>query len=436
MEVVLVQPASKGGMKFIRMRLEGDRVSREWGLVGGKTQSTSNVYKALNVGKANEKSPKQVAEEDFDRIRTKKVEEGYKEIVDNDWSGLTRAALREDYSDQLDTLDFDNPPTSFAASKPISKISDSALDKLIKSGNALVQNKENGLCHWVFVGDKGIRIFTRRMDDHTAKYPELVRAFEALPGVGPGSLFAVELVIKPTGKGHLADFKLVCGIGRADTVKGELKFEGGVLPKTQERKEANPVRACVFHCLYLNGDPLWEKPYREAWVVLSQLPPKEQGMVLFRPDTLTFTSAEQVRQSLRKNRGLTEGYVVWDLSAPIELSFTGKPKRRAAYKAKAVQETDVVVISVEAGKGKRQGKVAALTIGAYDEDGQFFAMGKCGSGLTDESAEPSFWADLPCVVQIEYAEQFETGKYQFPVFIAKHGDKDPKEVTVRREDFE
>ena len=61
--------------------------------------------------------------------------------------------------------------------------------------------------------------------------------------------------------------------------------------------------------------------------------------------------------------------------------------------------------------------------------GQLVDLGLVGSGLTDESSELSYWDKLPVVIQIEYSEQFDTGKYQFPVFVCKHGDKDPREVV-------
>ena len=57
--VTLVQSASKGGYKYISTELAGDTVSRSWGLVGGRSQKTSNTYGAKIVGKANEKSPEQ-----------------------------------------------------------------------------------------------------------------------------------------------------------------------------------------------------------------------------------------------------------------------------------------------------------------------------------------------------------------------------------------
>jgi len=225
---------------------------------------------------------------------------------------------------------------------------------------------------------------------------------------------------------------MICGIGRADTISGGLKFVDGKLPKTEERIIANPVRAMVFNIMWYDGEAMWEKPYKVAIHELMKIfPPEEDNGTLYHPVIHNnICDAATLRQRVQASRKTTEGIVVWDITKSCEVGFTGKPNRRACYKCKATQETDVVVYKVEEGKGKRQGKVATLYIGAYDEDGNIVELGKCGSGITDESAEPSFWNNLPCVVQIEYAEQFDTGKYQFPVFICKHGDKKPKEVTM------
>ncbi|HDL86548.1 MAG TPA: hypothetical protein ENH11_09535 [Candidatus Acetothermia bacterium] len=437
--MILVQPASKGGYKYIRMLVKGATLEREWGLAQGKSQSTSNTYKALNVGKVNEKSPKQVALEDYERVLKKKTEEGYREVTLTEFEKICAGGSREDHSSEMDVIDFDSPPTSFAVSKPIAKITDKKLQKLLDVGNAIVQMKENGLCHWIFVGTAGkIRIFTRRMDDHTSKYPELVAYLEELE-IPNKSVLACEIVIVATGRGHLHDFKLVCGISRADTVKGKLKFVDGDdgyphLPKTEARIKANGVRAMVFTILWWGGEVWHDKPYSKIFEKLTkEFSDKISSSAAYGPEARNYPPGARVgglHADAKKNRVWREGYVIWDRNASVEVSFTGKPKRRACYKLKPTQETDVIVVSVESGKGKRQGKVASLNLAAYDENGKLVDLGKCGSGLTDESAEPSFWEDLPCVIQIEYAEQFETGKFQFPVFIMKHGDKQPKEVTI------
>lgn len=438
MKVILVQAAAKGGYKCIHMELAGDTLAREYGLVGGKMQTTSNTYKALNVGKKNEKSPECVALEDYERILKKKTEEGYREISEQEFRKISGGEFREDHSSDLDVLeDFLNPPRSFTCSKPITSISDKKLDRLILDCQAIIGEKENGLCHWIFVDfpdnheDMGVRIFTRRMDDHTAKYPGIVKAVQALP-IGGQTVFATELVINPTGDGHLADFKKICGISRADTVKGELKFVDGRLPKTEDRTAKNVVRAMIFHVLWLNGQPLWSEPYHKAhnWLT-KNIPAKDVGGRLFHQVLENFESAGDLRAGASANRARNEGYVIWDRDACAEVGFTGKPKRRACWKAKPVQETDVVVTELlMEGRGKRQGKVGALQIGAYDENGIIVDLGKVGSGLTDESAEPGFWPELPCTIMIEYAEQFETGKFQFPVFKHIHPDKSPSEVVI------
>jgi ATP-dependent DNA ligase len=123
--------------------------------------------------------------------------------------------------------------------------------------------------------------------------------------------------------------------------------------------------------------------------------------------------------------------VVWNIDENAEITYNGKPNRRACYKLKAKEEDDVVAYGYTEGSGSKQGKVGSLLIGKYNKEGEMVEMGSVGTGLKikEGDCEIENWT-FPCVIEIEYEQQFETGRYQFPVFIKKHGDKIPEEVVL------
>ena len=55
-------------------------LTTRWGKIGGKEQTTSHTYDAINVGKRNELSPADAALADYFRKRTKKEREGYNRV--------------------------------------------------------------------------------------------------------------------------------------------------------------------------------------------------------------------------------------------------------------------------------------------------------------------------------------------------------------------
>ena len=75
-----------------------------------------------------------------------------------------------------------------------------------------------------------------------------------------------------------------------------------------------------------------------------------------------------------------EGVMVKSLAAPYEAG-----RRGAGWiKVKVAHTLDLVVLAVEWGSGRRQGKLSNLHLGARDPGGGFVMLGKTFKGLTDE----------------------------------------------------
>ena len=411
-KTILIQRDILGHIRYSIMELEKDTVVSRWGIIDGKEQVTSHTYDFINKGKANELNPEEAALADFERKRDKKIKEGYREVESLDGVSF----------DKVEVLDFDNPQTSFTVSKPIIKVSDKTLQYMLDKKEVLLQEKENGMCHWVVVDkNKTIKIFTRRLNDHTAKYPDIVKACEGLP---PLSLFAIEFVVEHSN--HHTGFKLLSQISKSDTVKGDLKEDQ---TKSHNLQLKNPVRGCVFHCIYLDGVETWKLPYETVRERLHELFCKrEKGRTLFRPVELYFTNVEQIHNYLKKFEKSIEGLVAWKKDGMVEVSFDGKPKRRACWKIKTVKEMDVVAWKWTKGTGENQDKIGALHIGKY-RDGILLDYGRVGSGIVDEMRNPDKWA-FPCVIEIEYDYQEDTGKFKFPRFSKIHEDKIPEECIA------
>lgn len=424
--IILVQLHSGGRVKFIILECVGDKVTRQWGLVDGKTQTTSNTYNYINKGKSNELSPAQAAEADYYRLIDTKKKEGYIEVDDLD--NIPKLAGPD--------MDFDNLPVQFCCSKPYINITEKKCRGLIATDDAGFFIKENGSCHFALISpDDEVKIYTRRIDDHTVKYPKLV---EAIKGIGfmPNTLLALELGVDAIDEfdTHMKRFKRFQSISKSDTVKGKVKDD---ITKTLQLQEESPVVALLFNILFLDGEDYTSRPYRYVLNVLKDAAHRDLTNTIRAPERMKFSSYDEAYSWAEAHLDTVEGFVLWNMSENAEITYNGKPNRRACYKVKAVREDDVIAYDWQEGTGAKQGKVGSLLIGKYNKElTEIIPMGRVGSGLKIKQGECEidYW-DLPCVIEINYDQRFETGNYQFPRFSKIHESKLPIEVIVNDDGF-
>lgn len=425
-EIILVQLHSGGRIKFIILRCDDRTVHREWGLIGGKTQTTSNSYNFINKGKSNELSPAAAASADFDRLVDVKKKEGYIEV-----DSLDNIPSLEDPN-----MHFEYLPTQFCCSKPNTSIKEHKCNELIETGAGKFFIKENGSCHYALItADGSVKIYTRRIDDHTIKYPKLVEAIEQVELL-PNTLLAIELGVARSEEfdTHISRYKRFQRISKSDTVKGKVKDD---ITKTLKLQEETPVVGLVFNILFLNGQDYTTRPYRYIIDILEAIEDMDTTKILSSPKEMSFGNYTEAMIWASDNIEHIEGFVFWDMSKNAEITFNGKPNRRACYKIKAVREDDVIAYDWKEGTGAKQGKVGSLLIGKYNKElTEIIPMGRVGSGLKIKQGEceVDYW-NFPCVIEINYDQRFETGLYQFPRFSKVHENKIPKEVVVDDKGF-
>lgn len=431
-EVIFVQKNSLSRIKYIILSLESDTVNRKWSLIGSENvQETSNTYGYINKGKANELSPEEAAKIDFNRIIAIKLKEGY--LKTNSLDTLP------DFNN--DNMDFDNLPVQFCCSKPHTSITESKCNKLIKDKLLRFFIKENGLCHFILVTSTGeIKIYSRRLDLLTVKYPAIVEAVKNLE-LPNNTLIIAEFVIDPDLEiPHMESFQLMSSISRSDTLSGAVKEN---VEKTLELQKKHKVTAVLFNILFMDGIDTTALKYEDILEKLSEIDKRynsiagETSNILLARE-LKFESFDDAWKWAQDNTILYEGLVAWNIEENAEITYNGKPNRRACYKLKAEKEDDVIAYDWKEGTGAKQGKVGSLYIGKYNKERtEIIPFGRVGSGLKIKQGECEidYWK-LPCVIEISYDQRFPTGKYQFPRFTGKiHLEKIPSDIVVNDKGF-
>jgi ATP-dependent DNA ligase I len=234
---------------------------------------------------------------------------------------------------------------------------------------AAVEWKLDGIRVQAHVSGGNVRLFTRTLDDITARLPEVVAALAALPlrtAVFDGELIA----LRPDGRPYA--FQDTASRAASQTGAG-----GGGGAGSGEGDPAVPLSAFLFDVLHLDGADLIDLPDAERRAALAGVVPA--GMLMPRLVTADAEEADEFfRDAVARGH---EGVVVKSLATPYAAG-----RRGAGWiKVKPRHTLDLVVLAVEWGHGRRKGWLSNLHLGARDPDtGGWVMLGKTFKGLTDE----------------------------------------------------
>jgi DNA ligase-1 len=234
-------------------------------------------------------------------------------------------------------------------------------DALAKISPAAVEWKVDGARVQVHRDGDEVAVFTRSLDDITARVPEVVEAVLALP-VRSIVLDGEVIALRDDGRPH--PFQVT-----ASRVGSKLDVERlrGTLPLT----------TFFFDVLHVDGDDVLDQGGAERFEALRAAVPEPLRI----PRQVTGDPAEAaalLRDTIARGH---EGVMVKSLTAPYEAGRRGS----GWLKVKPVHTLDLVVLAAEWGHGRRQGWLSNLHLGARDPaTGGWVMLGKTFKGLTDK----------------------------------------------------
>jgi DNA ligase 1 len=231
----------------------------------------------------------------------------------------------------------------------------SAAGAVTAIGESSVEWKLDGIRLQAHRDGDDVRLWTRNLNDITARLPEVVEVVRSLPArrlVLDGEALVVDAGGRP--------------VMFQDTA-GRVGAEG-------DRAEA--VLPHFFDVLHVDGTDLVDEPLSARRAELERVVGdwRIPGTVTTDPEAAEAVLADALAAG-------HEGVVVKDVSSAYLAGRRGKAWR----KVKPVHTLDLVVLAVEWGSGRRTGWLSNLHLGARAEDGDDFVMvGKTFKGLTDE----------------------------------------------------
>ncbi|MEM9564972.1 MAG: ATP-dependent DNA ligase [Actinomycetota bacterium] len=240
-------------------------------------------------------------------------------------------------------------------------------------GEVSVEWKLDGARVQIHLDGDEVAVYTRNLNDVTARLPQVVEAARALDcdsAVIDGEILGL------FGDGELGDGD---GDGDGDGARaGPLAFQEtmSALGSDSDGTAAAGLRPYFFDLMALDGASLIDRPLRERLAALHRLAP---GRCVPQRFTRDQGEAEaHLHDAIARGH---EGVMVKGADSTYEAGRRGKSWR----KVKPVHTLDLVVLAAEWGHGRRQGWLSNLHLGArHPETGDFVMVGKTFKGLTDE----------------------------------------------------
>ena len=221
---------------------------------------------------------------------------------------------------------------------------------------AAVDAKLDGIRIQVHKAAGEIGVYTRSLDDITARVPEVVEAVGGLP--------ARELVLD-------GEAMMLGPDGRPRPFQ-----ETNSRAMTKGASEAH-LTPYFFDLLHADGTDYLDEPGSTRWAALAEAVP--DAMLVGRGFVETPEEAHSLYDAAVAAG--QEGVVVKAMDAPYDVGRRGS----AWVKVKPRHTLDLVVLAVEWGHGRRKGWLSNLHLGARDpRTGGFVMLGKTFKGLTDE----------------------------------------------------
>lgn len=238
--------------------------------------------------------------------------------------------------------------------------------------NFVIEYKYDGMRIQIHKEDDDIAIFTRRLEDVTDAFPDLVKLCRDCIKKRNIIIEGEAIGLDPKTGRPLPFQKLSTRIKR--------KY------KIQESIKKIPVEVNLFDIIYLNGKKFFDTSLKERFQILKKtFEPKEHFKLVDRIKTDDPKKAKKFY-----DRALSdgqEGVMIKNLDAKY---VCGRRVAGGWLKVKPIMENlDLVITGAAWGTGKRTGLLGSYILGCRNPaTGKFLSCGMLGTGIKEKKSEP------------------------------------------------
>jgi len=221
-----------------------------------------------------------------------------------------------------------------------------------------------------------IKIFTRRLEEVTKQFPEIVE-YVKNHVEGESFILDAEAVGFNAKSKKYTDFQ---------DISQRIRRKYGI----DEMMKLFPIELAVFDIIYYNNKSLITMPFVDRRKLIERIIKEEKFKIILAKQIITDDVKEVegfYNKALSDNQ---EGLMGKNLNAPY------KPGARIGYAVKLKPEDkdfDLVITGAEWGTGKRAGWLTSFDVSCQD-DGKLLELGKVSTGLKEKSEEGLSFEDI------------------------------------------
>lgn len=301
-----------------------------------------------------------------------KLQESYD--ISNDFALIFEYASKEELKELSKITLVPERPINVMLAVKVSSI-DEAFEVCGKP--AAIEEKYDGFRVLVSKDNKGkIMLFTRRLENVTNQFPDVVSAIEE--GVkGDSFILDSEIVgYNPKSKRYTP----------FESISQRIKRKYDIDKLVKEL----PVEIDIFDCVYYNGKSMINEPFVERRKIVEKIITKKE--LVIRPSVMLITDSDEKAQEFYEAalKIGEEGIMMKNLNAPY------KQGRRVGYMVKLkpeIKDIDLVIVGAEHGTGKRAGWLTSYIVACRFGD-KLLEIGKVSSGLKEKEEEGTTYEEM------------------------------------------
>jgi len=311
-----------------------------------------------------------------------------------------------------------------------------------------IEYKYDGFRMLIHKKGKEIILFTRRLENVTKQFPEVV---DYIKKYVKGDSFILDSEVVGFDR-KTKEYKPFQSISQRIRRKYHI----------DKLQKELPVEINVFDLLYYNGKSLLDEPFEKRTALIKKIIRNHQYKIIHAKQIITGNekrAKEFYEKSLKDNQ---EGVMMKNLKREYQ------PGSRVGHMLKIKPEErdlDLVITGGIYGTGKRSGWLSSFILSCRDKKGKFLEIGKMGTGIKEKTEMGISFAELTkkltphiieekgklvkikpkIVISVTYQEVQKSPNYnsgfalRFPRFTALRPDKPLSEITTLEEikkDFE
>ena len=304
---------------------------------------------------------------------------------------------------------------------------------------AEIEFKYDGMRMQIHKDDQKVKIFTRRLENVTKQFPEVVECIRK-------HIDEKKVVLDSEAVGYS---KKTGKYLPFQNISQRIKRKYGI----EKMSEEMPVEVNVFDIISYKGKSIAGKPLIERKKILEKIIKNMPKKIVLAKSIITGNEKE-VEDFYKEALELgNEGLMIKKLDAPY------KPGARVGFmvKLKPTQENlDLAIIGAEWGDGKRSKWLSSYTLACIDGEGRFLEVGKVSTGLKEKREEGLSFAEITdmlkplikkdkgkevevkpkIVIEVGYEEIQKSPTYssgyalRFPRVIQLRGDKGAEDIAT------